>query len=185
MDLGLAGRRVRLALPDRSLTDACAHRFEAEGAVVDGDWSTTPADVVVTGLAPNRSSAIVDITSPSQLREAWQSAIDAIAVSRAAVAAMISNEWGRLVWVGASTAKSLDSGADQLGGAISLGMMGLHKVIGSAFGRSGVTANVVLRGTSVDDSEVASAVAFLCSEPAAFLTGVTITLDSGTGSAMF
>jgi 3-oxoacyl-[acyl-carrier protein] reductase len=43
----------------------------------------------------------------------------------------------------------------------------------------------VLRGGVSTDDDVAAAVAFLCSEGAGYLTGVTITVDGGVGSAVF
>jgi enoyl-[acyl-carrier-protein] reductase (NADH) len=89
------------------------------------------------------------------------------------------------VWVGTAQAKSVDSERDELAAVVSLGMLGLHKVLAVEAGSSAVTANAVLRGGNASDDDVASTVAFLCSEGAAYLSGITITVDGGAGSAVF
>jgi NAD(P)-dependent dehydrogenase (short-subunit alcohol dehydrogenase family) len=48
-----------------------------------------------------------------------------------------------------------------------------------------VTANAVLCGGTATDDDVAAMVAFLCSDGAGYMTGVTVTVDGGVGSAVY
>jgi enoyl-[acyl-carrier-protein] reductase (NADH) len=82
-------------------------------------------------------------------------------------------------------ARSLDAGDDEIDAVVSLAMRAINKVIASEAGPSNVTANAVLYGGDATDDDVAAVAAFLCSEGAGYLTGVTVTVDSGTGSAVF
>ena len=43
----------------------------------------------------------------------------------------------------------------------------------------------MLRGGAADADDIAAAVAFLCSEGAGYMSGVTITADGGEGSGVF
>jgi NAD(P)-dependent dehydrogenase (short-subunit alcohol dehydrogenase family) len=79
----------------------------------------------------------------------------------------------------------MDADDDEIDAVVSLAMMGLHKVVTAEEGAHAVTANTVLRGEDADDEDVAHTVAFLCSTGAGYLSGVTLTVDGGAGSAMF
>ena len=70
------------------------------------------------------------------------------------MAGMAARRWGRFVWIGTAQAKALDAGADELDTIVSLGMMGLHKVIAHEEGPQNVTANAVLRGGDATDEDV-------------------------------
>jgi 3-oxoacyl-[acyl-carrier protein] reductase len=142
-------------------------------------------DVVVCHGAVRRPSTVLDVRSAAELHAAWQSVVVAVATYREAVPAMSSAGWGRLVWIGSAAAKSVDADDDELDAIASLAMMAAHKVIASEAGPTNVTANTVLRGGRATDDEVAATVAFLCSEGAGYMTGVTITVDGGVGSAMY
>jgi hypothetical protein len=98
---------------------------------------------------------------------------------------MRTQQWGRFVWVGSAASRSLDADEDDLDVVATLGMRALHKVIAFDEGPANILANTVLRGSGVGDRDVADAVAFLCSQGAGYLTGVTLTVDGGTGSAVF
>jgi NAD(P)-dependent dehydrogenase (short-subunit alcohol dehydrogenase family) len=89
------------------------------------------------------------------------------------------------VWVGSAGSRSLDAGDDQLDAMVTLAMRATNKVVAGELGPGGVTANAVLRSPAASLDEVAATVAFVCSEGAGYLTGVTITVDGGDGSAMF
>jgi NAD(P)-dependent dehydrogenase (short-subunit alcohol dehydrogenase family) len=119
------------------------------------------------------------------LHASWDDVVDTIAIYRTALPHMQAQRWGRFVWVGTASSRSLDADQDDLNMVSTMGMRALHKVIGFDEGPANILANTVLRGANEDDHDVAAAVAFLCSEGAGYLTGVTIAVDGGVGSAMF
>ena len=89
------------------------------------------------------------------------------------------------MWVGSAAAKSVNAADDDLGAVVSLAMMAAHKVIAAEAGPANVTANTVLQGGLATDDEVGTAVAFLCSQGGGYITGATIAVDHGVGSAVF
>jgi NAD(P)-dependent dehydrogenase (short-subunit alcohol dehydrogenase family) len=98
---------------------------------------------------------------------------------------MVARRWGRFVWIGSAQAKSVDGDDDEIDAVVSLGIMGLHKVVTGEEAPHNVTANTVLRGGEATDEDVANVVAFLCSSGGGYLSGVTLTVDGGAGSAVF
>jgi 3-oxoacyl-[acyl-carrier protein] reductase len=185
MNLGLDGRRTVLVGAGSDLGRACAGVLEAEGARVVRGSAEEAVDIVVASGRPHPGTAIVELGSADQLGDAWEAVVEAVGVYRAALPGMTERRWGRFVWIGTAQAKSLDAGDDEVDAVVSLAMMGLHKVIASEEGPHNVTANAVLRGGGATDADVANTVAFLCSEGAGYLSGVTIVVDGGAGSAMF
>jgi NAD(P)-dependent dehydrogenase (short-subunit alcohol dehydrogenase family) len=79
----------------------------------------------------------------------------------------------------------LDASDDEVDAVVTLAMRAINKVISSEAAAANVTANAVLYGGDATDDDVAAATAFLCSEGAGYLTGVTLTVDGGAGSAVF
>ena len=185
MNLGLAGRVALVLGADTSIGRACAEILAAEGASVVAGESGRPVDIVVAHGAPSAGVGLLDGGSPEALRGAWEGVVRAVDAYRAALPEMEARRWGRFVWIGTALAKSLDAGGDELDALTSLGMMGLHKVVAAEEGPSNVTANTVLHGGDATPFDVAVAVAFLCSEGAGYLSGVTLTVDGGAGSAVF
>jgi 3-oxoacyl-[acyl-carrier protein] reductase len=183
MDLGLTSRRALLLNIGGGLHTACRAALEAEGArVVDG--LDRDVDVVVAG-SRGSGPPILECESAEPLLDAWEAVVDAVTTYREALPAMRERGWGRFVWIGSAAARSLDADDDELGAVVSLAMMAAHKVVAAEEGPSNIIANAVLRGGTATDDDVAAAVAFLCSEGAGYLTGVTITVDGGVGAAVF
>jgi hypothetical protein len=185
MDLRLDRKRVVFIGPDDDLTRACSSLLVTEGALVASPEDGEGVDIVVARPVNHSSVTLVDCDSPETLQGAWDGVVQAVAAYRQALPHMTRQQWGRLIWVGTSAAKSLDAADDDLGAIVSLAMMAVHKVIGAEAGPAQVTANTVLRGGQATDADVATAVAFLSSEGAGYLTGVTINIDGGIGSAVF
>jgi NAD(P)-dependent dehydrogenase (short-subunit alcohol dehydrogenase family) len=167
MDLGLTDRTVYLSGSDRVLA-ACAGVLVEEGAEIVDDPGA--ADIVVAAGARRPDRDLLELDE-ADLFAAWGD--------------MIDRGWGRLVWIGSAQARSVDASSDECGAVTTLGMLGLHKVLSAETGAAGVTANAVLRGGPATDVDAAAAVAFLCSVGAAYLTGVSVTVDGGVGSAVF
>ena len=188
MDLQLKGRLVSVFGPDEGMVAACRRVLLAEGAVMaessSGD-SYPEADVVIAVGGVRPGSDLLEISDPDELYAAWDDVTNAVDAYRAALPRMLDQKWGRFIWVGSAQAKSVDAEADELAAMASLGMLGLHKVITGEVGSNAITANAVLRGGIATDEDVANAVTFLCSEGAAYLSGITITVDGGAGSGIF
>ncbi|MDD2857840.1 MAG: hypothetical protein PHU75_04110 [Candidatus Nanopelagicales bacterium] len=188
MDLQLKGRLVSVCGTEEATLAACRRVLEAEGAVIAEapPGGTYPeADVVIAVGTSRPGSDVLAVIDPADLYSAWDDVTNAVDAYRAALPRMLAQQWGRFVWVGSSQAKSVDAEADELAAVASLGMLGLHKVVTGEVGPRGITANAVLRGGAATDEDVADAVTFLCSAGAAYLSGITITVDGGTGSAIF
>jgi 3-oxoacyl-[acyl-carrier protein] reductase len=164
--------------------EACRHTLASEGAsLVDAD-DLERADIVVAFGTRQPGSDLLSATV-DDLYATWDSVVDAITAYRRALPHMQQQHWGRLVWVGTASSRSLDADHDDRDLVATLGMRALHKVIAFDEGPSNVLANTVLRDADASDDEIAAAVAFFCSEGAGYLTGVTLTIDGGAGSAVF
>jgi 3-oxoacyl-[acyl-carrier protein] reductase len=185
MEFGLNGRRVLLIGPDVDTLSACAATLVEEGVEIVTDVNADRADIVIATGRRDAGSSLVDVSEPEILEAAWSCVMDAVDSYQRSLSNMIENEWGRFVWVGSAQAKSVDAEEDELNSIVTLGMLGLNKVLTGENARYGITANTVLRTGSVADDEVAATVAFLCSTGAGYLSGVTVTVDGGAGSAVF
>ncbi|MGX7680233.1 hypothetical protein ACSMXN_15175 [Jatrophihabitans sp. DSM 45814] len=184
MELGLQGRVVSICGSGTSALDACADLLVREGAVI-ADASEAPADIVVAAGRRQPGSDLLALDGVDDLYHAWDDVLNAVKSYRAALPRMLENQWGRFVWIGTAQAKSVDAEQDELSAIVSLGMLGLHKVVTGEVGRNNITANAVLRGGQATDQDVADTVAFLCSVGAGYLSGVTISVDGGAGSAVY
>jgi NAD(P)-dependent dehydrogenase (short-subunit alcohol dehydrogenase family) len=182
VDLGISGRSAYVVGRDSGLGAACAEVLAAEGATLaDGPDG---CDIVVAhGRAPG--GALSGPGALEELTRAWDAVVATVEDYRTGLPGMVARRWGRLIWIGSARARSMDADDDEIDAAVSLAMMGLHKVVTAEEGAHAVTANTVLRGGDATDEDVAHAVAFLCSTGAGYLSGVTLTVDGGAGSAMF
>jgi 3-oxoacyl-[acyl-carrier protein] reductase len=182
MDFGIAGRTALIS--DDDFGRALRRALEAEGVTITHELGDAVDIVVAHDNAPT-SREVLAVQSAEQLDAAWDVVVETIGAYRAALPAMAERGWGRFVWVGTAAAKALNADDDELGALTSMAVMALNKVIAAEAGPANVTANAVLRGGLATEDDMAAAVAFLCSEGAGYLTGVTITIDGGVGSAMY
>jgi NAD(P)-dependent dehydrogenase (short-subunit alcohol dehydrogenase family) len=181
MDLGLAGRVFDVIGGSDGIGGTCSAALTAEGAVA----GTDDVDIVIAHGDARPGSSLLECATAEELHQAWDAMVRAVDRYRSAFPAMASRRWGRFVWVGSAQARAVDADTDELDAVVTLAMMGLHKVVTAEEGPSNITANVVLRGGDATDDDVAATVAYLCSEDAGYLSGVTITVDGGAGSAVF
>ncbi len=185
MDFALRGRTALVLGSPGPAVDACAAVLESEGVRLVSIDDVDRADIVVAFGAAHPGSDVLAGVTIDDLYASWDGVVDTIAMYRAALPHMQAQRWGRFVWVGTAASRSLDADQDDLDLVATLGMRALHKVIGFDEGPSNILANTVLRGSLAAHDDVAAAVGFLCSEGAGYLTGVTLTVDGGEGSAVF
>jgi NAD(P)-dependent dehydrogenase (short-subunit alcohol dehydrogenase family) len=184
MDFAIGGKRAHVIDAGSPLGRACAGALAAEGVTLSDEPSG--CDIVIASMTERgtRHSALSE-DALEDLRVGWEGVVDAVTAYRAALPTMVEHGWGRLVWVGSALAKSIDADDDEIDAITTLGMLGLHKVITSEEAPHNVTSNAVLRGGVATDDDVAAAVAFLCSQGAGYLSGITMTVDGGAGSAVY
>ena len=184
MDLGISGRSAYVVGRDTGVGRACAGVFAAEGVTLAD--APDGCDIVVShGRGRNPGSAPLGPGALDELTHAWDAVVTTVEDHRTVLPGMVARGWGRLIWIGSARARSMDADDNEIDAVVSLAMLGLHKVVTAEEGAHAVTANTVLRGGDADDEDVAHTVAFLCSTGAGYLSGVTLTVDGGAGSAMF
>jgi 3-oxoacyl-[acyl-carrier protein] reductase len=137
----------------------------------------------------------------------WSSVVDtnltgAFHCTRRALDDMLSARWGRVVNVSSVVAERANPGQANYVAA-KAGLLGFTRTVAREMARKGVTCNAVTPGvidtdmtTDVADGlvgavpagrvgrpeEVAAAVAFLCSDEAAYVNGATLAVDGALGA---
>jgi 3-oxoacyl-[acyl-carrier protein] reductase len=198
MDLGLQDRVVVVGAVDGADREACAAVLGAEGCRVltverlgDATAEVEQAlrdhgrvDGVVMYLPGSSGRGLLD-AGLQDLYDSWSSVEAVAAAFRSAVPGMSDRGWGRLVSVTTSSVKWLDDQVDEPATLAGLGVLGLHKAAVADVARLGISVNAVLRDSDAPTDEVAATVGFLLSDPAAYLQGVTISLDGARSPVMF
>ena len=164
-----------------------------------------PVNLLVNGAGITGDGLLLRMSD-----EQWSSVVDtnltgAFRVIRRAAPGMVKQRFGRIVNIG--SVAGLSGSAGQVNySAAKAGLVGLTRSIARELASRNVTANVVAPGpiaTAMTDAlsddrraelatqvplgrlgtadEVAAVVAFLCSDPAAYVTGAVIPVDGGLG----
>ena len=187
---------VKCDVTDPDQVDAALSEIEEQlGAV---EVLVANAGITRDGLLVRMSeddfSAVID----TNLTASWR-------LATRVMPKMMKARWGRIIVV-SSVGASLGAAGQSNYAASKAGLIGLTRAIAREYGPRGITANVVAPGPIETDmlaalpddrraalgaqvpvgrigtpDEVAAAVIFLASEPAAFITGAVVPVDGGIG----
>jgi NAD(P)-dependent dehydrogenase (short-subunit alcohol dehydrogenase family) len=155
----------------------------------------------------NNAGVRADSLAIRMAAEEWTTVVDtnltgAFHCTRRALDDMLSARWGRVVNVSSVVAERANPGQANYVAA-KAGLLGFTRTVAREMARKGVTCNAVTPGvidtdmtTDVADGlvgavpagrvgrpeEVAAAVAFLCSDEAAYVNGATLAVDGALGA---
>ncbi|MBI1349532.1 MAG: SDR family oxidoreductase [Actinomycetales bacterium] len=178
-----------------------AEGLVAETLVAHGrlDIVVNNAGMVSVGTSPEGGD--LRGTDPATWRAGIERNLDsAFLVTRAAMPHLVERRWGRIVHVSSVTGPVMAMRNEITYASAKAGMVGMARSIAVDYARFGITANAVapgwiatgsqteqeagegLRvpvGRSATPAEVASAIAWLCTPGAAYVTGQCIIVDGG------
>lgn len=188
LELGLKGRRAVIAPAGSPLAARCAAALRAEGVEIAGLDAAETADLIVAIAPFSARGERDDLLTTDRMNAVWNDAVvDVVRLYQRALPHMKAQRHGRLVVVAPAAARTVVHGAD-LDSIATLGLLGLQKSISGELGPHEITVNSVLWEGGADGGlmdSVANTVAYFCSEPAAFLTGTTISVDGAGNPGMF
>jgi 3-oxoacyl-[acyl-carrier protein] reductase len=193
--------------PEGSLDVRCDITDPAavEAAFVEVEAAHGPVEVLVANAGITADGLLVRMSDDD-----WASVIDtnltgSFRVAKRAVSKMMRTRRGRIIFI-SSVVGLLGSGGQVNYAASKAGLVGMARSIAREYGSRGITANVVAPGfveTDMTDTlsdelkaqykaqvplgryastdEIASAVTWLASDGAAYITGAVIPVDGGLG----
>ena len=178
---------------------------QVEAAVTQVEDQLGPVEVLVANAGITRDGLLVrmaeddfDAVLSTNLTATWR-------MAKRVLPKMMKARWGRLIVV-SSVGAYIGAPGQANYAASKAGLIGLARSIAREYGPRGITANVVAPGPIATDmldampedkrealaaqapvgrvgtvEEVAAAVTFLASDPAAYITGAVIPVDGGLG----
>jgi 3-oxoacyl-[acyl-carrier protein] reductase len=178
---------------------------QVEAAVTQVEDQLGSVEVLVANAGINRDGLLVRMSEDdfeavvaTNLTATWR-------MAKRVVPKMMKARWGRIIVV-SSVGAYIGAPGQSNYAASKAGLIGLARSIAREYGPRGITANVVAPGPIATDmldsmpedrraalsaqvpigrvgtvEEVAAAVTFLASEPAAYITGAVIPVDGGLG----
>lgn len=185
---------VRASIADADAVDAAFGEVEE---------ALGPVSVLVNNAGINRDGLVMRMTD-----DAWRAVLDvdltgAFHTIRRATPKMMRQRYGRIVNV-SSISAHIGSPGQANYAAAKAGLLGLTRSVARELGSRGITCNVVAPGPIVtamteamgeewltgvsaavplgrpgDPEECAAVIAFLCSEPAGYVTGALVPVDGG------
>ena len=187
---------VKCDVTDPDQVDAALSEIEEQlGAV---EVLVANAGITRDGLLVRMSEDDFSAFIDTNLTASWR-------LAKRVMPKMMKARWGRIIVV-SSVGAYLGAAGQSNYAASKAGLIGLTRAIAREYGPRGITANVVAPGPIETDmlaalpddrraalgaqvpvgrigtpDEVAAAVIFLASEPAAFITGAVVPVDGGIG----
>ena len=195
--LGSTALAVRADVSDPAAVDAAFGQVEAA-------WGAK-AEVLVANAGVTADGLLLRMDDEQWSRVLRTNLDGAFHCARRAVPGMLRGRWGRIVTM--SSVVALSGAAGQANyAAAKAGLVGLTRALARELGGRNITANVVAPGpiaTAMTDAlsqarrqemtaqvplgrfgtpeEVASVVAFLCSDAAGYVNGAVVPVDGGAG----
>lgn len=178
---------------------------QVQAAVAQVEEQLGPVEVLVASAGITRDGLLVRMSEDdfadviaTNLTATWR-------LAKRVVPKMMRARWGRIITV-SSVGAYIGAPGQANYAAAKAGLIGLTRSIAREYGPRGITANVVAPGPIDTDmlsgmpedkrallgaqvpvgrigtvTEVAAAVTFLASEPAAYITGAVVPVDGGLG----
>ena len=167
--------------------------------------SQGPIEVLVSNAGITDDTLLLRMSDDTFTRVLDANLTGSYRVAKRAATGMLRKRWGRMIFI--SSVVGLSGGAGQANYASSKsGLVGLARSVARELGSRNITANVIAPGfvdtdmtralpearrTEImaqvplrryaDPSEIASAVVFLASEGAGYITGAVLPVDGGLG----
>jgi 3-oxoacyl-[acyl-carrier protein] reductase len=206
-----SGERIEQAAAElgaRGFVHDAADADAAPRLVTQVEEEVGPVDILIANSGGPPASADALSFSLDQWRSAYEVLLlGAIALGQAALPGMRARGWGRVVSVSSSVVRE-PSPVLVLSSSHRAGLIAALKTISRQVAGDGVTVNALLPGVIATDRarelgadgpdrlrqipagrlgtvrEFAAAAAFLCSEPAAYITGTTLLVDGGASRSI-
>jgi 3-oxoacyl-[acyl-carrier protein] reductase len=199
------GNEVHALVGDVASGSEVAHMFEQ----IERRFGRLDVAVNIAGIAPRlagRSMRVEETPQPDWERTLAVNLTGAFLVSRAAIALMKRNRWGRVVNMTSQSGRMYTGFGSACYAASKAGLIGFSRVLAGEVGADGITVNCVSPGriktamaaTFANESEVdrqyiartpagrvgygevvAAAVSFLVADEASFMTGAVIDVTGG------
>ncbi|MGZ4802862.1 MAG: 3-oxoacyl-ACP reductase FabG [Acidimicrobiia bacterium] len=181
------------------------HADAVDAAFTETEAAFGPVEILVNNAGITRDGLLVRMTD-----ESWDAVVGvnlggAFHTIRRAVPKMMRARFGRIVNV-SSVGAHIGAGGQANYAAAKAGLLGLSRSVARELGSRGITCNVVAPGPIVTGmteamgeewlagvsalvplgrpgtaQECAAVIAFLCSEPAGYVTGALVPVDGGVG----